>query len=116
MPTAPKDVLTSYLQGARDSILWKLEGLYFGQCFGRAWPTPDELVPDHWADPQADWYASADEPAAGIVDLQRHAGHADIVREQIDGSVGLLRDSSNLPGDADWPSYVARLTEIADRF
>lgn len=34
-----------------------------------------------------------------IVDLQRHAGHADIVREQIDGSTGLPRDASNLPGD-----------------
>lgn len=51
-----------------------------------------------------------------LVDLQRHAGHADIVREQIDGSAGLLRDSSNLPGDADWPAYVASLTSIADRF
>jgi hypothetical protein len=34
-----------------------------------------------------------------IVDLQRHAGHADIVREQIDGSAGLLQQASNLPED-----------------
>ena len=51
-----------------------------------------------------------------IVDLQRHAGHADIVREQIDGSTGLLPDASNLPGDTDWPAYVAQLTALAERF
>jgi hypothetical protein len=50
------------------------------------------------------------------VDLQRHAGHADIVREQIDGSAGLLRHASNLPAEADWPAYVAKLTALADRF
>lgn len=50
------------------------------------------------------------------VDLQRHTGHADILREQIDGSTGLLRQASNLPGDMDWPAYVARLTALAERF
>lgn len=29
-------------------------------------------------------------------DTQRHAGHADILREQIDGAVGLLRGADNL--------------------
>ena len=47
-------------------------------------------------------------------DLQRHAGHADVVREQIDGSAGLLRQAS-LPVDTDWPAYVAKLTALADR-
>jgi len=50
-----------------------------------------------------------------IVDLQRHAGHADILREQIDGSTGLLRQASNLPGDMDWPAYVAKLADLAER-
>jgi len=49
------------------------------------------------------------------VDLQRHAGHADIVREQIDGSRGLLRQASNLPDDMDWEAYVAKLTALAER-
>jgi hypothetical protein len=41
-----------------------------------------------------------------ITDSQRHAGHADIVRELIDGSVGLLRGKSNLPdGDFSWTEY-----------
>jgi len=49
-------------------------------------------------------------------DLARHAGHADILREQIDGSAGLSPENSNLPGDVDWPSYVERLREIAECF
>lgn len=36
-------------------------------------------------------------------DTQRHAGHADIVRELIDGSVGMLRGNDSLPpGDQEW--------------
>jgi hypothetical protein len=50
-----------------------------------------------------------------IEDLARHAGHADILREQIDGNVGMLASSTNIP-DHDWPAYVARLEAIADRF
>lgn len=51
-----------------------------------------------------------------IVDLQRHAGHADILREQLDGAVGLLPDHDNLPEATDWPAHTRRLTAIADRF
>lgn len=189
MATDPKDVLKSYLQGARDTLVWKLDGLserdkrlprtptgmnllgivkhalntevlYFGPTFGREWPTPEELVSWDDTDPQADWYARAEESATGLVDLyrrvqnfadqtinalsleavgyvghwagaevtlheimvhktvdlQRHAGHADILREQIDGSAGLLRQSSNLPDNMDWPPYVAKLTALADCF
>lgn len=189
MVGAPKAVLSSYLQGARDVLLWKLTGLserdlrwprtptgtsllgilkhalnteatYFGPTFVREWPTPDELVGPKDFDPQADWYATEAETAAGIaalyrrvqtfadetidaltldaighvahwagedvtlhqimvhvtVDLQRHAGHADILREQLDGSTGLLPGDSNLPDATDWPTYIQRLTAIADRF
>lgn len=49
-------------------------------------------------------------------DLQRHAGHADILREQVDGSVGLLPGHSNMPDATDWPNYTQRLTAIAERF
>ena len=189
MPSEPKAVLKNYLQGARDTVIWKLDGLserdqrlprtptgmnllgivkhalntevvYFGPTFGREWPTPDELGTADETDPQADWYATAQESTAGIidlyrrvqcfadqtidalpldaighvahwgavevslheimvhktVDLQRHAGHADILREQIDGSTGLLRHVSNLPDGINWPAYVARLTALAERF
>ena len=189
MVAAPKDVLKNYLQGARDVLLWKLEGLcerdlrlprtstgtnllglvkhalnteviYFGPTFGREWPTPNELVSPDDPDPLAGWYATEAETAAALVhlyrrvqafadetidalpldaighvahwggekvtlheimvhktvDLQRHAGHADILREQLDGSVGLLPGHSNLPDATDWPTYTQRLTAIADRF
>lgn len=50
-----------------------------------------------------------------ISDTQRHAGHADIVRELIDGSVGLLQGKDNLPpGDqAWWEDYRSRLERVA---
>jgi uncharacterized damage-inducible protein DinB len=51
-----------------------------------------------------------------IQDVSRHAGHADILREEIDGATGLNVRNSNVPGDMDWPAYVARLTAIAERF
>ncbi|MFC7619718.1 DinB family protein [Microlunatus sp. GCM10028923] len=189
MVSTPKDVLKDYLRGARDVLLWKLEGLserdmrlprtptgtnllgivkhalnteviYFGPTFGREWPTPDELVSPDDLDPLAGWHATETETAAGIVDLyrrvqafadetidalpldaighvahwgdaevtlhaimvhktadlQRHAGHVDILREQLDGLVGLLPGHTNLPDTTDWPAYTKRLTAIADKF
>jgi len=51
-----------------------------------------------------------------IVDLARHVGQADIIREGIDGAVGLQADVSNLPDEQDWPAYVAKLTALAERY
>jgi len=50
-----------------------------------------------------------------LADLQRHAGHADILREQIDGAVGEDRRWPNVPpGDeAWWTSYYTRVEEAA---
>jgi uncharacterized damage-inducible protein DinB len=50
-----------------------------------------------------------------IAETNRHAGHADIVRELIDGEAGLRADNSNLaPGDqAWWKDYRNRLEAIA---
>ena len=141
-----------------------VEAGYFGATFGRPFPMPDELVAEeeYDVDPQRDWYATAEESTADIVeryrrvqgfadetiaalpldatgrvpwwpderatvtleqvivhvivDLARHAGHADILREQVDGAAGLRIDNSNLPDDMDWPSYVTRLTALAEGF
>ncbi|MFD4998323.1 DinB family protein [Streptomyces buecherae] len=48
-------------------------------------------------------------------ETNRHAGHADIVRELIDGTVGMRRDSTNMDGgDAAWyRSYWDRLETSA---
>lgn len=50
-----------------------------------------------------------------IAEINRHAGHADIVRELIDGTVGLRADASNLPDfDADkWAEYHEKLERVA---
>jgi hypothetical protein len=50
-----------------------------------------------------------------IAETNRHAGHADIVRELIDGAVGLRQDNSNMaPGDpAWWAAYRERLERVA---
>ena len=50
-------------------------------------------------------------------ETHHHAGHADIIREMIDGSAGFLQQNSNLPGDGyDWAAYVARVQASADAF
>ncbi|MCD9196131.1 DinB family protein [Streptomyces albireticuli] len=53
-----------------------------------------------------------------ITDTQRHAGHADIVRELIDGSAGHLEGNDNLPpGDRTWwADHRNRLERVAREF
>jgi uncharacterized damage-inducible protein DinB len=137
---------------------------YFGPTFGREFPTPHELVPEEALeqDPQADWYAAAEETKDGLIelarrvwvfadttidelpldargsvpwwpaertevtlqqiivhvtyDLARHAGQADIMREQHDAAIGCQPGSPNIPAGYDWPAYVAKLTALADRY
>ena len=184
----PKSSLHEYLQRARTSLLWKLDGLseydvrrpltptgtnllglvkhlasvelgYFGDTFGRP---AGEVLPgfEEDAEPNADMWATPDESRADILGLyerarihadetiealalddtgtvawwpehrnpvtlhqilvhliaetHRHVGHADIVRELIDGVAGYLPDADNLPDlDSDWSAYRARLEAAA---
>jgi uncharacterized damage-inducible protein DinB len=50
-----------------------------------------------------------------IAETNRHAGHADVVRELIDGAVGLRKDATNMPaGDgAWWAEYREKLQRAA---
>lgn len=164
----PKDELLSYLRGARDTLVWKLDGLseydirhpmtpsgtnllglvkhstathvaYFGEVFRRSFDGVGERFAPGVA-PAAEFWATAEESRRDIVeryetvgnhvdatiaelpldtvgrvwwwgdadvtlhhvllhviaDTQRHAGHADILRELIDGSTGMLRHADNL--------------------
>ncbi|MEW9554144.1 DinB family protein [Nonomuraea sp. NPDC050783] len=52
-----------------------------------------------------------------IAETNRHAGHADIVRELIDGAAGLRRDNGNLPDvdDAWWAEHHKRLEQAAQQ-
>ena len=185
----PKADLQRYLRVARETMVWKLDGLgeydirrplvptgtnllglikhlsgveagYFGESFGRRF---DEPMPwfEEGAEPNADMWADAHESRDAIVSLyrrvqahadatidalpldatgtvawwpperrtvtlhrvlvhviaetNRHAGHADVVRELIDGAVGSRQDNANLaPGDAAWwAAYRERLERIA---
>ncbi|MFW3169796.1 DinB family protein [Geodermatophilus sp. CPCC 206100] len=49
------------------------------------------------------------------VEVARHAGHADVVRELVDGSVGMNRDNPNLPERSaeEWRAFRARIEGAA---
>ncbi|MGM7669639.1 DinB family protein [Microbacterium sp. A93] len=55
-----------------------------------------------------------------VAEYQRHLGHADIIRELLDGAAGLAPGNSNLPGDQEgadrqwWDGYTARLRALAE--
>jgi len=50
-----------------------------------------------------------------IAETNRHAGHADVVRELIDGTTGLRLDNGNMPevDEAWWSDYRDRLERVA---
>ncbi|HEX6526734.1 MAG TPA: DinB family protein [Streptosporangiaceae bacterium] len=48
-----------------------------------------------------------------IADSQRHAGHADIVRELIDGAAGLVKENTNLPDEISWKDHFDRVEQAA---
>ena len=185
-----KDELHSYLRGARETLVWKLDGLgeydirrpltptgtnllglvkhstatnlgYFGEVFGRPsdelgarfsgdagpgaefWATPDESRADIIDTYRAVWDLSdatireltldsvghvwwwGDDPVTlhrvlvhVIADTQRHAGHADIIRELIDGSVGMLEGGDNLRirDPAEQQRFRDQVEAVAARF
>ena len=190
MSTDVKAELHGYLRGAREVLVWKLDGLgeydirrpltptgtnllglvkhstathvgYFGEVFGRA---GDASTGRHADDPEpnAEFWAAPDESRQEIItgyldaceladgtirelpldatgrvwwwgdatvtlheilvhvtaETQRHAGHADIVRELIDGSAGLLQGHDNLHiGDlAEQQGFHDRVQAAADAF
>lgn len=185
----PKADLLCYLQSARDTLLWKLEGLseydirrpltptgtnllgllkhaagvelgYLGDTFGRPSGEPMPWLAEG-AEPNGDMWATADESRQDIVefyrrawahadatihalaldttgtvpwwprgrsevtlhhavvrviaDTHRHAGHADIVRELIDGAVGMHQGNDGMaPADAAWwEGHRSRLERTA---
>jgi len=49
-------------------------------------------------------------------ELSRHAGHADILREEADGAAGLRPDNDNLAPGLDYAAFTAALRRIAEQF
>lgn len=188
-PTPKADLLRT-LRTARETLLWKLEGLseydvrrpmtptgtnllglvkhsagvevgYFGDTFGRPFFATAPLWMSEAAELNSDMWASADETREEIIglyrevwrhsdatiaelslesvgyvpwrpgertkvtlhqilvhviaDITRHAGHADIVRELIDGSAGMWRDNDNMPPSDQkwWEEYRGKLERVA---
>ncbi|WP_262380394.1 DinB family protein [Nonomuraea sp. PA05] len=183
-----KSDLHFYLRTARESLVWKLDGLseydvrrpltptgtnllglvkhlagvelgYFGDCFDRPhgeslpwiesaaednadmWATPGEsreqivgLYRRAWAHADATveelsldaaghvpWWPADRNPVTlhrvlvhVLSETNRHAGHADIVRELIDGAVG-RRSGDILPSDDSswWEGYRGRVEQAA---
>jgi hypothetical protein len=66
-----------------------------------------------WSEPDATLFRLLVHVTA---ETARHAGHADIVRETIDGERGLLQGNTNLPqeDDAWWSAYVTKLRQVAE--
>ncbi|MEV5981109.1 DinB family protein [Streptomyces sp. NPDC052114] len=182
-----KTDLHTYLQDARDALLWKLEGLseydirrpmtptgtnllglvkhatgaealYFGAIFGRPFEAPGLWITGD-AETNSDLWAAADESRERIVGLYRavwlhsdttiesreldavghlpsgkrsaitlhrilvhmiaetgrHAGHADVVRELVDGTTGLRDGNDGMPSHdaAWWAEHRARVERAA---
>jgi hypothetical protein len=94
--------------------------------YRRAWAHADETIEalDLDARGQVPWWpAGRSDPTLHLVlvhvlaETHRHAGHADIVRELIDGAAGLGADDDNLrPGDqASWEKYRNQLERVAEQ-
>jgi hypothetical protein len=49
-----------------------------------------------------------------VAEVSQHAGHADVLRESIDGRGG--RDHDEMGDDAWWTAYVARIQDAADAY
>lgn len=101
---------------------------YFGETFGRPsgidlpWYADDVEQNDlatggrveHWGNEPVTFHQIL---VHVTTETHHHAGHADILREMIDGAAGFLRGVPNLPEDGyDWPAHVARVSAAADAF
>lgn len=51
-----------------------------------------------------------------VAETCRHAGHADILREGLDGSAGRYAGDRNILDDYDYPAHHEQVEEIARRF
>jgi hypothetical protein len=116
--------LVQTLQSHREAVLWKLDGLSEFDVRRPLTPTGTNLlgldtmgrVP-HWPHERA--HVDVRFVLGHLVaETARHAGHADILREQIDGTAGRFRDRDNLPEvDGDWwVAYLGRVQAAADAY
>jgi hypothetical protein len=97
---------------------------YIAGWYRKAWAHADEAIDTLELDAighVAWWPAERSEVSLHrilvhmIAETGRHAGHADIVRELIDGSAGLRSGASSLPATDPvwWQEYRAHLEQVA---
>jgi len=95
------------------------------QFCGRAWAHADATIDTLELDAigEVPWWSEGDRQISlhralvhVLADIERHAGHADVLRELIDGAVGADRRWSNLPpGDETWWRNYRDKVEAAAR-
>ncbi|WP_112242261.1 DinB family protein [Kribbella monticola] len=92
-------------------------------CYQRVWAHADETIETLPADApgRVPWWTGDPHVTLHqvlvhvVAETNRHAGHADILREQLDGAVGLNAHNSNI-GDHDeawWSTYRAQVEQAA---
>lgn len=91
--------------------------------YRRVWDFADETIDTHDLDAQGRVPHWQGEKAIVslqqimvhvLVDLTRHLGQVDVVREAIDGHVGLNPRNPNMPDGQDWDAYLTKLRTLAD--
>ena len=104
-----KRTLHGYLCEAREAMVWKLDGLSeYG--YRRVWLHTDATINDLPADAPGHvrWWPRPDVTLHTMLvhvlaETNRHAGHADILREKLDGAAGMRADNSNVAEhDPNW--------------
>jgi uncharacterized damage-inducible protein DinB len=95
----------------------EIVGLY-RRVWAHADATIEELPLD--AEGRVSWWSAAQNPVTlqwilvhVLAETHRHAGHADIVRELVDGAAGMLPGRENLPDGLDWAGYRERVEQAA---
>jgi len=93
--------------------------------YRRAWAHADQTINDLELDApgHVPWWGERGDVTLHhillhvIAETARHAGHADIVREMTDGTVGERADVTNVPEQSEqvWDDYVGKLRQVAEQ-
>jgi hypothetical protein len=130
--------LHRYLQQGRDALLRAVDGVseydarrppasesreYLVDLYCSVWAVPDAAIADLPLDAPASvawWPEERRVTTFGhllvrvVAETAQHAGHADILREGLDGQGGPHKDDQ---GDAaSWSQFVTRIQQAADEF
>ena len=122
----PSEVPQTWSDEEDDADLWATPQESREEVVGRyrqAWAHTDATVAALELDAagRVPWWGEGQEVTLQLVllhvvaETHRHAGHADLVRELVDGAAGYRADDDNLPpiDDAGWARRRERLEQVA---